>query len=201
MSAGDFLGEPAPSPAAARLFDVDRAEMGYEMNVTRLWAHQPDLFTHLFELVGDAARMAGLDLRRRGILVAACASTIGDAYCALAWGAKLAAASDPDTAAAVLRGDDQGLNPAERVLAEWARAVARDPNATSAADVQRLRDAGFTDPEILAITLFVGLRMAFSSVNDALGAAPDPALRSTAPPAVLDAVTYGRPIAGTEADG
>lgn len=45
-----------------------------------------------------------------------------------------------------------------------------------------------------AITVFVALRIAFSTVNDALGASPDAALRSTAPKAVLDAVTFGRPI-------
>ncbi|MBB5774982.1 hypothetical protein [Nonomuraea jabiensis] len=39
------------------------------------------------------------------------------------------------------------------------------------------------------------LRIAFSTVNDALGARPDAALRSTAPRSVLEAVTFGRPIA------
>jgi hypothetical protein len=42
--------------------------------------------------------------------------------------------------------------------------------------------------------VFVALRLAFSTVNDALGVLPDAALRSTAPRVVLDAVTVGRPI-------
>jgi hypothetical protein len=37
------------------------------------------------------------------------------------------------------------------------------------------------------------LRIAFSTVNDALGVGPDVALRSSAPAAVVDAVGYGRP--------
>jgi hypothetical protein len=49
-----------------------------------------------------------------------------------------------------------------------------------------------------AITVFVALRIACSSVNGALGACPDAALRSTAPKAVLDAVTFGRPIDTSE---
>ena len=48
---------------------------------------------------------------------------------------------------------------------------ARDPNSTTAADVQSLRDAGFDDGQIFAISVFVALRIAFSIVNDALGAA------------------------------
>ncbi len=77
----------------------------------------------------------------------------------------------------------------------WARKVTADPNATGAADVQDLRDAGYDDTRILAITVFVALRIAFSTVNDAFGARPDEQMRASTPAAVLDAVTFGRPIA------
>jgi hypothetical protein len=74
--------------------------------------------------------------------------------------------------------------------------VARDPNGARAADLDGLRRAGYDDAQILAITAFVALRLAFSTVNDALGARPDRQLRETAPAPVLEAVTFGRPIAG-----
>ncbi len=61
--------------------------------------------------------------------------------------------------------------------------------------MQPLRDAGFSDAEIFGITVFVALRLAFSTINDALGVFPDAALRTTVPGAVLDAVMFGRPIA------
>ena len=93
-------------------------------------------------------------------------------------------------------GDDRGLDPGEQALAAWARALARDPNATTAADVEPLRAAGYDDAEILALTMFVTLRLSFSTVNDALGVHPDEQLRTVAPAPVLDAVTFGRPIAG-----
>ena len=80
-------------------------------------------------------------------------------------------------------------------MAAWARKVARDPNATTPADVQALRDAGLDDEQIFAITTFVALRLAFSTVNDALGAQPDAQLAQSLPPEVRDAVTYGRPAA------
>jgi alkylhydroperoxidase family enzyme len=124
----------------------------------------------------------------------ACASTLGDAYCSLAWGTKLATKSDAETAAGVLRGLDDRLTPEEQAMAQWARKVARDPNSTTPADVQAMRDAGFSDAQIFGITAYVALRIAFSTVNDALGARPDSQFRSSAPEAVLDAVTYGRPI-------
>jgi len=86
------------------------------------------------------------------------------------------------------------LDPSERALARWARRVTRDPNLTDAADVDALRDAGFDDAQIFAITVFVALRIAFSTVNDALGLRPDRELREAAPAAVRDSVTFGRPV-------
>ena len=58
-------------------------------------------------------------------------------------------------------------------MASWTRKIVKDPNATTPADLQELRDAGHTDSQIFAITTFVALRLAFSTINDALGASPD----------------------------
>jgi alkylhydroperoxidase family enzyme len=127
--------------------------------------------------------------------VSASAATLGDPHCAFAWGTRLAGEVGDDVAAAVLRGDDDGLNPGEQALARWARRLAADPGGAEADDVQSLRDAGYDDAQIFAITLYVALRIAFSTVNDALGARPDAAAAQAAPPAVRDSVTFGRPIA------
>jgi alkylhydroperoxidase family enzyme len=193
-----FLSPAAPSADGQRLLDDDLEHVGYVMNVSRLWAHEPATYDALFALIGDTARTASLTFRQRGILIVACASTMGDAYCSLAWGGKLAAEAGSDVVLGVLRGDDTGLDPAERALAAWARLVARDPNATGPADVQALRAAGYDDVQIHAITLFVALRLAFSAVNDALGATPDDELLAELPAPVRTAVTFGRRRAGLD---
>jgi hypothetical protein len=46
-----FLGVPEATVEAQRLFDEDVTDVGYVMNVSRLWAYQPDLMTGLFELM------------------------------------------------------------------------------------------------------------------------------------------------------
>ncbi|MEV3924114.1 carboxymuconolactone decarboxylase family protein [Actinomadura coerulea] len=194
MNGSGFLAAPPLTGEAQCMFDEDIADSGHVMNTSRLWAHRPDLFARLFELLREAGAAAGLGLRERGVLIASCASAAGDSYCALAWGSRLAEASDADTAAAVLRGADVGLTARERALAGWVRKVVGGPHGTAGEDVQELRDDGWDDPQIFAITVFAALRLAFSTVNGALGARPDAAFRATAPPAVLDAVTFGRPI-------
>lgn len=192
---GTFLGEPEPTEPAQRLYAEDLEGDGYVMNLTRLWAHAPEAHDGIVALLGAAASAADLTFRQKGVLVSAAASTLGDSYCSLAWGARLAGEVGAETAAAVLAGDDLGLDPAEQALARWARAIARDPNGTTADDVQALRDAGFSDARIFGITSYVAARLAFSAVNDALGARPDAELLAAAPDAVRATVDWGRPPA------
>jgi len=192
---GSFLKEPPVSPQVRALYDEDLADGGYVWNVSRLWAHQPDTLDQLFELMSEAFTPSGLSFRQRGILVAAAAAALGDSCCSLAWGGKLGQASDAALAAGVLQGSDAGLTGQEKAMAAWARKVAKDPNATTPADIQALRDAGLDDGQIFAITAFVALRLAFSTINDALGVQPDAQLAQSLPPEIRDAVTYGRPVA------
>src|ERR1700684_883221 len=118
---GSFLTEPTVSAQVQALYDEDVAEDGYGMNVSRLWAHQPDTVRQLFELMSAAFKPSGLSFRQRGVLVTAAASTLGDSYCSLAWGGKLGKASDPAVAAGVLNGSDTGLTDQEQAMATWAR--------------------------------------------------------------------------------
>jgi uncharacterized peroxidase-related enzyme len=192
---GSFLEEPPVSPEVRALYDEDLTDEGYVWNATRLWAHQPATLDRLFELMSQAFTPSGLRFRQRAILVIAAASALGDSYCSLAWGGKLGKASDAALAAGVLNGIDDGLTDQEKAMAAWARKVARDPNATTPADIQALRDSGLDDGQIFAITAFVALRLAFSTINDALGSQPDAQLAQSLPPEVRDAVTYGRAVA------
>ena len=192
---GSFLEEPTVSADVQALYDEDLADDGYVWNVSRLWAHQPDTLKQLFGLMSEAFTPSGLTFRQRGILVTAAASALGDSYCSLAWGGKLGKAVDAAIAAGVLTGSDAGLTDQEKAMAAWARKVARDPNATTPSDIQALRDSGLDDGQIFAITAFVALRLAFSTINDSLGAQPDAQLAQSLPPEVREAVTYGRPVA------
>ena len=192
--ATSFLAAPNHTPEVQSLFDADVDAVGYVTNLSRLWAYMPTALEGLSDLMAQATQAGSLSLRQRAVLVTATASTLGDSYCSLAWGKRLAAETGPEVAGAVLRGADEGLGSSERALAQWARSVTTDPNATESKDVQRLRDAGFDEAQIFAITAFVALRLAFSTINDALGVRPDSQLGASTPAPVLSAVTFGRPL-------
>jgi alkylhydroperoxidase family enzyme len=193
-SGAGFLAAPPHTRDSQRLFDDDIGGVGYVTNGSRLWAYMPATLDGLSDLMGQVTEAGSLSFRQRALLVTAAASTLGDSYCSLAWGKKLASELGADVAAAVIRGEDDDLDAEERALVRWARSVATDPNAIEAEGVQDLRDAGFDETQIFAITTFVALRLAFSTVNDALGAAPDFQLGRSTPAAVVSAVSFGRPL-------
>lgn len=192
-----FVGEPEPSPERQALYDADIEDVGYVMNLTRTWAWAPAVLGGVFGAMDEAAMAGGISFRDKGILVTATARALGDSYCALAWGNRLSSAADVTTAVALARGDvPSGLDHRERELAAWAGKVASDPNATTQADIDRVRAAGFSDREIVGMTAYIALRLAFSTVNDALGAAPDGELVAAVSPELAAAVDFGRRPAG-----
>ena len=187
-----FLAAAPLDDNVRRMFRTDLSLQGYVANLTRLWAHSPEALAALSYVLARASETAELDQRERAVVVTASAATLGDSYCSLAFGSKVAASAGVDAAVGVVSGDDQALSPRERALATWSRHVVGDPNAIGPAEVDALRAAGFDDGQVFAVTLFVALRLAFSTVNDALGAAPDEELAARVPPEVLAAVAYGR---------
>lgn len=198
-----FLAEPPMTPQLAEAFEVERTKDGYVMNLSRLWAWRPDVQQAFAATRQGLLGATSLSSREVAVIVCATASTLGDSYCSIAWGMRLALMSDPVTAAAVIEGerDAEALNERERALANWTRAVVAGPNSTSAADVEQLRAAGLNDREIFEATALAAFRLAFSTVNDALGVLPDAALAAQLPAELRAVIDYGRPAQGMAASG
>jgi uncharacterized peroxidase-related enzyme len=193
-----FLQNAPDNEAAARLYQSDLDKRGFVMNFNRAWAWRPDVAEAFLALRGMLTSTSSLSPREQALLTCAMASTLGDSYCSLAWGKMLAASSDPSTAAAVLSASPSAgsLTPREEALAAWARKVVDNPNGTTAQHLAALRAAGCSEKDIFEATAFIAFRLAFSTVNDALGVRPDRQIADGAPPEVRRAVAYGRPAEG-----
>ncbi len=111
------MEEPAPSAGQERLYAADVADHGNVWDLTRVWAHRPEAKEQLMGLFASTAEAAGLTPRERAVVVIAQAATIGDSYCAVAWGKRLTDWAAPETAIAALTGDDQPLSERELALA------------------------------------------------------------------------------------
>jgi len=188
-----FLAPPETTPEVEAIYKASLAGNGYVMNLARAWAWRPDVFEGFAALRNQLTDRSSLTAREKAIVVCATAATLGDSYCALAWGAKLAQAADESVAGAVLGArESEAMSAREKALAAWVRKMVHDPNGTTARDVESLRAAGFDDREIAEATMFAAFRLAFSVFNDALGACPDLELFEAAPVGVREAVAFGR---------
>ncbi len=188
-----FIAPPTPTQVTANFYDGLKASQGYVMNLTRAWAWRPDVFTAFADLRARLTNASELSERERAVMVCAAASQLGDAYCSLAWGGTLANLVGGKAAAAMIADmPDSSFSVRELALAQWARKVVTNPNETCPSDVDALRDAGLCDQQIFEATAFIALRLAFSTINDALGIAPDRQLTAQAPLEVQEAVVFGR---------
>jgi uncharacterized peroxidase-related enzyme len=191
-----FLAEPPATPSATELYASELRDEGYVSNFLKLWARRVDVLNAFADLRRILMSTSTLNAREAAVIICASVSSMEDAYCSLAWGERLAKETDPATAAGVLSGGgSNSLTARERALADWARKVVKAPNDTRQQDVDLLRAAGLSDQEIFEATALAAFRLAFSTINDALGANPDAELARRVPADVREAVKYGRPVA------
>lgn len=188
-----LIDEPPPGEDRDAAYASDRDSDGYVWNVTRLWGWRPDIYRDFATIRASLMDSSSLTDRDWAVMVTATASQLGDSYCSLAWGSKLARLTDAETAAQLIaNAPAPALSEREQALAAWTRRLVEDPNATTAEDVTRLRAVGLDNREIFEATTFVAFRLAFSTVNDALGAEPDRQLADAAPAEIREAIGYGR---------
>jgi len=95
---------------------------------------------------------------------------------------RLVASDDPAAPAvretdtlATVDGICAGLDERDVAMLGYAEAVARNASQVSAHDIEGLRAAGFTDPQIADIALCAAFRCFVARFYDATGAGPEPA--------------------------
>lgn len=138
--------------------DVD----GFVYAHTRAMAVNPEAHAAFEALIQAVVPSIGLRVYEAATLGAARA--IGSTHCLLAHGRKSLHAGilDESGLAAFARGDDRGFTEAEQVVIRFAAKLSADASAMTDADSEELRDAGYSDRQIVDITLAAGVRNYFS---------------------------------------
>ena len=154
----------APPPAetavghVADMYAEDIADDGFVFAHTQALAVNPEAHAAFEQLVRAIVPSIGLGVYEAATLGAA--QAIGSTHCLLAHGRKALRAEvvDEDGLMAFAQGDDSGFSSGEQIVIRFARKLSTDPAAMTDADTQELRDAGFSDRQIVDITLAAGAR-------------------------------------------
>jgi uncharacterized peroxidase-related enzyme len=182
-------------PVLAELYEADRLKFGYVPNLTRAFSLRPGVYAAWRELIG--AIQAGMELRRYELATVAAARSLRSSYCMLAHGSVLTSRFlEPDTLRAIVADHrTSGLDDVDVAVMDLAEKIADDATSVTQADIDRLRELGLTDPEILDVVLAAAARCFFSKVLDGVGALPDREYEDKLEPELREALTVGRPIA------
>jgi len=162
-------------------------------NMERAFAERPEVYAAWAQLNG--AIKAGMDLRRYELATLAAARRLRSSYCCLAHGTVLLERFDEPLLEIALDHRAAGLDEVDVAVMDLAERVVDDATSIDDSDLQRLRDLGLSDTEIMDVVLAAAARCFFSKTLDSLGVLPDASYRRLAPE-LRDALVVGRPIAG-----
>lgn len=187
-----FRDGEAEGPAAV-MYEADRAALGYVANYTRAFAHRPAVFEGWRQL--NTSIRNGMDRRRYELATLAAARRLRSSYCSLAHGKVLVDRFMEPEALREMIADPRpaDLDPVDVAVMDLADKVAGDATAITQADIDRLRDLGLSDADVVDVVVAAAARCFFSTTLDALGVQPDAAFAGLEPE-LRDALTVGRPI-------
>ena len=162
-------------------------------NYERAFAARPAIFAAWQQLNGSIK--ATMDLRRYELATLAAAARLRSSYCCLAHGSVLADSFLAPDAVQALVVDHRagGLSDQEVAVMDLAELVADDATRVGESDLDRLRELGLSDAEILEVVAAAAARCFFSTPLAARGVEPD-AKFNDMEPGLRDALTVGRPI-------
>ena len=161
-------------------------------NYERAFAERPEAYAAWAQLNG--AIKARMDLRRYELATLAAARRLRSSYCCLAHGSVLVEQFGEPVREIALDHRAAGLDELDVAVMDLAERVVGDATSIGDADLQRLRDLGLSEPDIMDVVLAAAARCFFSKTLDALGVRADASFREL-DPELQEALVVGRPIA------
>lgn len=144
--------------AAAAMYSADLDEDGMVYSHTRAMAVNPEAYAAFEDLVHAIVPSIGVHIYEAATLGAARA--IGSPHCLLAHGRRALRVGVVTESGlqSFAEGDDRGFTEAEQAVIRFATRLSTSPSAMTDADAAELRDLGFSDRQIVDITLAAAAR-------------------------------------------
>lgn len=164
-----IISTPDPSSATgatAQRYSDDLALDGFVFSHTSAMSVNPQALDAFEQLVHAIVPSIGPRVYELATLGAAAA--LGSRHCLLAHARKALTSGALSAQEIVGVMADEGLDPADAAVVRYAAKLSTDSAAMTDADAQELRNAGFSDRQIVDITLAAAARNYFSRTLQAL---------------------------------
>jgi uncharacterized peroxidase-related enzyme len=195
MEAWMFIKTVEPDEATgeiAALYDAEKQSMGRVMQATQCWSARPDVIVPIENLLHQIRNGFSLGLLNFRLITFVVAGDVPSSYCSHVYFRSLSGTLGREQALAV-RQDyrNAGLSDQQVEMLAYAKQITRDASLITHADIQRLRDVGFSDVNIADIALAASFRNFMSRYFDAVGAAVEPEFLDD-DPVVREMMAVGR---------
>lgn len=176
--------EPLASGLLAEIYGSDRHALGYVPSHSMVMGLNPEAYAAWRAL--QAAIAGSLGQRRYELVTLAAAGALGSRACLLAHVKKSLSFMDEGQLVRLVRDyHDAGLSAAEVAMMDFAARLSTNAQSMDDADSTSLREAGFSDREIVDIALAAAARNYFSKALQALAVEVD------VPPGLSETLRHG----------
>jgi alkylhydroperoxidase family enzyme len=163
-------------------------------NFERAFSGRPEVYAAWRQLIG--AIQESMDARRYELVTLAAARSLRSTYCCVAHGRVLHERFAEPVREIALDHRSAGLDEVDVAVMDLAERVVSDASTIGDADLQRLRDLGLSELEIMDVILAASARCFFSKTLDGIGVLPD-ASYGELDADLREALVVGRPIAAS----
>ena len=169
-----FIKTIGPAEATgdiASLYDAETKSMGRVMQATQCWSARPDIILpveNLLHQIRDGFSLGLLDFR---LITFIAAQHVPSSYCSHVYFRALSGMIGREQALAVRRDyRSAGLTDQQTAMLAYTEQITRNASQITEADINSLREVGFTDINIADIALAASFRSFMSRYFDAVGA-------------------------------
>lgn len=169
------IGPGEATGELASLYNAELKSMGHVMQATECWSARPDIIVPVERLLHQIRDGFSLGLLNFRLITFVAAQHVPSSYCSHVYFRALSGMIGREKALAVKRNyRTAGLDKQTVEMLAYAEQITRDASRITEADIQRLRNVGFTDLNIADIALAASFRSFMSRYFDAVGARAEP---------------------------
>jgi uncharacterized peroxidase-related enzyme len=171
------IAEKDATGKVAEIYAAQKAKQGIVMEAIQCLTVRPDLLPAYMEFYKKILDGFTLTMREWRLITLIAAKHIPSTYCSHVYSRQLVEHLGSKEAVLAVQRDfrNAGLPARDVEMLAYAEKITKDASQVTQADIDRLRAAGFSDPQIADIALCAGFRNFVSRYFDATGAGTEAA--------------------------
>lgn len=174
MALLEYVSPDVDDDRLQELFAEDAAVYGRPSLFARMLAHDPDVLAARQAYVGSLTEGGTLSETEAELAYVAVAAANDCSYCVASHTERLVehVGIEPETVESIAAGDTDSLTDRQEAIVSFARSAASEPKRIDERELDRLREHGFEDADLVRLVAIAGAAVSANVIADALNLHP-----------------------------